>query len=156
MEEASVTIDGVTMQIPKPFFVMATQNPIEYEGTYPLPEAQLDRFLLKIKMGYPTPKEEMEVLEAHGLVYQTGHLYTLLGRERRRPAMTLQTPGAYRDVGIAWSTEKPMLPSARLLLDHAVSTVPTQMTPAARRAGTSTRVRERSAPAGPVPASRGR
>ncbi|ANU24033.1 AAA family ATPase [Planococcus donghaensis] len=62
MEEASVTIDGVTMQIPKPFFVMATQNPIEYEGTYPLPEAQLDRFLLKIKMGYPTPKEEMEVL----------------------------------------------------------------------------------------------
>lgn len=62
MEEASVTIDGVTMQIPKPFFVMATQNPIEYEGTYPLPEAQLDRFLLKVKMGYPTPKEEMEVL----------------------------------------------------------------------------------------------
>ncbi len=62
MEEASVTIDGVTMLIPKPFFVMATQNPIEYEGTYPLPEAQLDRFLLKIKMGYPTPKEEMEVL----------------------------------------------------------------------------------------------
>ncbi|PSL41326.1 MoxR-like ATPase [Planomicrobium soli] len=62
MEEASVTIDGVTMQIPKPFFVMATQNPIEYEGTYPLPEAQLDRFLLKIKMGYPSSKEEMEVL----------------------------------------------------------------------------------------------
>ncbi|RNF39069.1 AAA family ATPase [Planococcus salinus] len=62
MEEASVTIDGVTMQIPQPFFVMATQNPIEYEGTYPLPEAQLDRFLLKVKMGYPTPKEEMEVL----------------------------------------------------------------------------------------------
>jgi MoxR-like ATPase len=62
MEEASITIDGVTMQIPKPFFVMATQNPIEYEGTYPLPEAQLDRFLLKIKMGYPTLKEEMEVL----------------------------------------------------------------------------------------------
>lgn len=62
MEEASVTIDGVTMQIPQPFFVMATQNPIEYEGTYPLPEAQLDRFLLKVKMGYPSPKEEMEVL----------------------------------------------------------------------------------------------
>ncbi|MDN7246525.1 MoxR family ATPase [Planococcus shenhongbingii] len=62
MEEASVTIDGVTMHIPKPFFVMATQNPIEYEGTYPLPEAQLDRFLLKIKIGYPTSREEMEVL----------------------------------------------------------------------------------------------
>ena len=62
MEESSVTIDGVTMLIPKPFFVMATQNPIEYEGTYPLPEAQLDRFLFKLKMGYPTQREEIEVL----------------------------------------------------------------------------------------------
>ncbi|MEK4487289.1 MoxR family ATPase [Psychrobacillus sp. FSL H8-0484] len=62
MEEASVTIDGVTMPIPKPFFVMATQNPIEHEGTYPLPEAQLDRFLLKLKMGYPHPSEEIEIL----------------------------------------------------------------------------------------------
>lgn len=62
MEEASITVDGDTIQLPKPFFVMATQNPIEYEGTYPLPEAQLDRFLLKIKMGYPTKEEEIEVL----------------------------------------------------------------------------------------------
>ncbi|WP_462413153.1 AAA family ATPase [Neobacillus sp. Marseille-QA0830] len=62
MEEASVTIDGVTHKLQKPFFVMATQNPIEYEGTYPLPEAQLDRFLLKMKMGYPDINEEMEVL----------------------------------------------------------------------------------------------
>lgn len=62
MEEASVTVDGETIQLPKPFFVMATQNPIEYEGTYPLPEAQLDRFLLKIKMGYPSKEEEIEVL----------------------------------------------------------------------------------------------
>lgn len=62
MEEASVTIDGVTHKLQKPFFVMATQNPIEYEGTYPLPEAQLDRFLLKMKMGYPDPNEEIEVL----------------------------------------------------------------------------------------------
>lgn len=62
MEEASVTVDGVTHKLQKPFFVMATQNPIEYEGTYPLPEAQLDRFLLKMKMGYPDLQEEMEVL----------------------------------------------------------------------------------------------
>ena len=62
MEEASVTIDGVTHKLNRPFFVMATQNPIEYEGTYPLPEAQLDRFLLKMKMGYPDLHEEMEVL----------------------------------------------------------------------------------------------
>lgn len=62
MEEKSVTIDGVTYELPRPFFVMATQNPIEYEGTYPLPEAQLDRFLLKMRMGYPSFYEEMEVL----------------------------------------------------------------------------------------------
>ena len=63
MEEATVTIDGETMEIPKPFFVMATQNPIEYEGTYALPEAQLDRFLLKLRMGYPTQVEEIEILK---------------------------------------------------------------------------------------------
>lgn len=62
MEEASVTVDGNTIDISKPFFVMATQNPVEYEGTYPLPEAQLDRFLLKMKMGYPTKSDEVEVL----------------------------------------------------------------------------------------------
>jgi MoxR-like ATPase len=62
MEEHSVTIDGVTRKLDKPFFVMATQNPIEYEGTYPLPGAQLDRFLLKMKMGYPEMEEEMEIL----------------------------------------------------------------------------------------------
>nr|WP_275411284.1 MoxR family ATPase [Bacillus sp. B15-48] len=63
MEENSVTVDGVTYELEKPFFVMATQNPIDYEGTYPLPEAQLDRFLLKMKMGYPSLSEEMEVLK---------------------------------------------------------------------------------------------
>lgn len=62
MEEASVTVDGVTRPLKQPFFVMATQNPIEHEGTYTLPEAQLDRFLLKLKMGYPTKREEVEVL----------------------------------------------------------------------------------------------
>ena len=62
MEEKSLTIDGVTYMLEKPFFVMATQNPIEYEGTYPLPEAQLDRFLLKLEMGYPDLEEEIEIL----------------------------------------------------------------------------------------------
>ena len=62
MEEGSITVDGETIQLPKPFLVMATQNPIEYEGTYPLPEAQLDRFLLKIRMGYPSKEQEIEVL----------------------------------------------------------------------------------------------
>ncbi|MBB6447655.1 AAA family ATPase [Bacillus benzoevorans] len=62
MEEKSLTIDGVTHRLESPFFVMATQNPIEYEGTYPLPEAQLDRFLLKLEMGYPDFAEEIEIL----------------------------------------------------------------------------------------------
>lgn len=63
LEEGHITVDGTTLSLPKPFMVLATQNPIEYEGTYPLPEAQLDRFLLKMKMGYPTPAEEIKVLE---------------------------------------------------------------------------------------------
>jgi len=62
MEENHITIDGQTIPLNDPFFVMATQNPIEYEGTYPLPEAQLDRFILKLKMGYPSQEEELEIL----------------------------------------------------------------------------------------------
>jgi MoxR-like ATPase len=62
MEEARVTIDGVPMVLPQPFFVCATQNPIEYEGTYPLPEAQLDRFLVKIDAGYPREDRELQLL----------------------------------------------------------------------------------------------
>lgn len=62
MAESSVTVDGKTVSIDQPFFVMATQNPIEYEGTYPLPEAQLDRFLLKLRMGYPTLEEEQQMM----------------------------------------------------------------------------------------------
>lgn len=62
LEEQHVTVDGETRAIEKPFFVMATQNPIEYAGTYPLPEAQLDRFLMKLSIGYPTVAEELEVL----------------------------------------------------------------------------------------------
>ena len=62
MAERSVTVDGEVKILPSPFFVMATQNPIEHEGTYPLPEAQLDRFLLKIEMGYPSFNEEISLL----------------------------------------------------------------------------------------------
>ena len=63
MEERQVTVDGVTHMLPRPFMVLATQNPIEYEGTFPLPEAQLDRFLLRVRLGYPNLAEEIEVLE---------------------------------------------------------------------------------------------
>jgi MoxR-like ATPase len=63
MEERQVTVDGVTHPLESPFMVLATQNPIEYEGTFPLPEAQLDRFLLRIRLGYPGKDEEIEVLD---------------------------------------------------------------------------------------------
>lgn len=63
MEERQVTVDGITHYLPKPFMVMATQNPIEYEGTFPLPEAQLDRFLLRVQLGYPNSMDEIAVLE---------------------------------------------------------------------------------------------
>ncbi len=62
MEEFQVTADGVTRELPRPFFVMATENPIEYEGTYSLPEAQLDRFIMRVSLGYPGPEDEVEML----------------------------------------------------------------------------------------------
>ncbi len=67
MEERTVTVDGVTHALPRPFMVLATQNPIEYEGTFPLPEAQLDRFLLRVRLGYPNPSDEIRILEEQQL-----------------------------------------------------------------------------------------
>jgi MoxR-like ATPase len=64
MEEHQVTVDGSTYRLEEPFLVIATQNPIEYEGTFPLPEAQLDRFMLRIRLGYPTPQEEIRMLDS--------------------------------------------------------------------------------------------
>jgi MoxR-like ATPase len=63
MQEHQVTLEGDTLGLPYPFIVVATQNPIEYEGTFPLPEAQLDRFMVKLRIGYPKPEEEQEILE---------------------------------------------------------------------------------------------
>jgi MoxR-like ATPase len=76
MEERQVTIDGVTHKMPEPFIVLATQNPIEYEGTFPLPEAQLDRFLLRIHLGYPSMTDEVLIME---------------GQQRQHPLESLQS-----------------------------------------------------------------
>ena len=64
MEEGQVTVDGISHRLPEPFMVMATQNPIEYEGTFPLPEAQLDRFMMSIQLGYPKASDEMNILDS--------------------------------------------------------------------------------------------
>ena len=84
MEERQVTVDGVTHPLPAPFMVLATQNPVDFVGTYPLPEAQMDRFFLRISMGYPTLEEEMDILERY-----TG---------RSVPLTTLQPVCAAEDV----------------------------------------------------------
>jgi MoxR-like ATPase len=69
MEEQQVTTDGVSRSVPRPFFVIATQNPIEYQGTFPLPEAQMDRFLLSLSLGYPSSEEELQMIQR----LQSGH-----------------------------------------------------------------------------------
>jgi MoxR-like ATPase len=69
MEERQITVDGVTYTLPDPFLVLATQNPIEYEGTFPLPEAQLDRFLMRIELGYPGRNDEIEMLDRQQQVH---------------------------------------------------------------------------------------
>ncbi|HUV90263.1 MAG TPA: MoxR family ATPase [Anaerolineae bacterium] len=69
MQELQVTVDGVTYPLPRPFLVLATQNPIEYEGTFPLPEAQLDRFLMRIRLGYPELNDEIAILESQQYVH---------------------------------------------------------------------------------------
>src|SRR5437016_14063035 len=77
MQENQVTIEGTTLQLPQPFIVLATQNPVEQEGVYRLPEAQLDRFLLRIEMGYPGHDAEVRMLKLHsGAPGEPGQLFT--------------------------------------------------------------------------------
>ncbi|MBE9004912.1 MoxR family ATPase [Fortiea sp. LEGE XX443] len=74
MEESQVTVDGVSRLVPQPFFVIATQNPIEYQGTFPLPEAQMDRFMLSLSLGYPSAQEELQMLQNLQLGMNTAEL----------------------------------------------------------------------------------
>ena len=79
MEERQVTVDNTTYRLDTPFMVIATQNPIEHEGTYPLPESQLDRFLMRIEMGYPAKAAEVTMLETHGATSRADDLEPVLG-----------------------------------------------------------------------------
>jgi MoxR-like ATPase len=89
MEEHQVTVDGVTRPVPYPFFVIATQNPVEYQGTFPLPEAQMDRFMLSLSLGYPGADEELQMLQnlQHGV--KVGDL---------QPCMTLAEVSQLREI----------------------------------------------------------
>ncbi|HEY9089138.1 MAG TPA: MoxR family ATPase [Anaerolineaceae bacterium] len=81
MEERQITVDGITHRLPTPFMVMGTQNPIEYEGTFPLPEAQLDRFLLRIRLGYPGLMDEMKILDTQQLRHPIETLESVMSTE---------------------------------------------------------------------------
>ncbi len=87
MEERQVTVDGITHPLPSPFMVMATQNPIEYEGTFPLPEAQLDRFLMRVRLGYPVQADEIEILDRQRLQHPIQTLETVIAIEDLKQAM---------------------------------------------------------------------
>ena len=96
MEEHQVTVDGVTYQLPEPFLVMATQNPIEYEGTFPLPEAQLDRFFIRLQLGYPKDREEIAILDAQRVIHPLETIVQVISAEE-----LLEAQSAVKDIHIA-------------------------------------------------------
>ena len=101
MEEHQVTVDGTTYQLPEPFLVMATQNPIEYEGTFPLPEAQLDRFFMRIQLGYPKEREEIAILDAQRIIHPLETIDQVLTSEE-----LLRAQSASREIHLAESVKK--------------------------------------------------
>ena len=86
MEEHQITVDGITHSLPKPFMVLATQNPIEYEGTFPLPEAQLDRFLIRLRLGYPEISDEINILERQQFHHPVTELQQVASAEELQTA----------------------------------------------------------------------
>lgn len=97
MQEYQVTLEGETLSLPEPFIVIATQNPIEYEGTFPLPEAQLDRFMVKLSIGYPTPQEEDEILKRRAERKQDGVSLQAVISPETFLAMRAAVEGVYVD-----------------------------------------------------------
>ncbi len=114
MEERQITVDGITHSLPRPFMVLATQNPIEYEGTFPLPEAQLDRFLLRVRLGYPNMMDEIRVLERQQLQHPIEDL---------QPVITIQelqeTQRTIKSVYVAQSVKRYMVELTRQTREHS-------------------------------------
>ena len=117
MEERQVTVDGVTYPTPEPFLVIATQNPIEYEGTFALPEAQLDRFMLRLHLGYPDPLQEILILDEQKRSHPIDDLARgcqrrgAASRCRRRCARSTSTRSS-ATTSCAWSTRRAIIPTS--------------------------------------------
>lgn len=131
MQERQMTVDGNTMRLPRPFFVMATQNPIELEGTFPLPEAQLDRFFMRVKLGYPSADEESDILKRFERAEPLDELQPVIDNnalaEMQRAVQTIRVEDSIREyiVSIARTTrshnaiELGVSPRGTLYLYHA-------------------------------------
>jgi len=104
MDEGQVTVDGTAHPLPRPFMVLATENPIEYEGTYPLPEAQLDRFLMRLRLGYPDRQMELEMVRRQQLVHPIERLEQVLQAQ-----VLLQMQQAVRKVEVAEAAQEYIL-----------------------------------------------
>ncbi len=113
MEERTVTVDGTTYQLARPFMVIATQNPIELEGTYPLPEAQRDRFLLRLSIGYPHHDEELAILRTHGGEDRVGALSPVTDA-----AAVAAAAVAIREIHVAESVERYIVALCRATREH--------------------------------------
>jgi len=113
MEERQVTVDGITHKMPAPFMVLATQNPIEYEGTFPLPEAQLDRFLIRIHLGYPSATDEVLVLD----LQQTSHPVETI-QQVTDPNEILQLQKAVKEIYVDPLIKQYIVELARATRDH--------------------------------------
>ncbi len=114
MAEANVTVDGEIHTLPNPFFVMATQNPIEHEGTYPLPEAQLDRFLVKVKMGYPDFQQEMKLLNRFERDEPIDTLESVIGRDE-----LLRMKEEVKEVHVSQPVKKYIVQLVQATREHA-------------------------------------
>jgi len=115
MAEFQVTADGVTRLLPSPFFVIATENPVEYRGTYPLPEGQLDRFLMQLHMGYPTPTQEMAVLERQVIEHPINAVQAVAGCD-----VVAGLQRAIREVFLETSLKQYMVALTTATREHAM------------------------------------
>lgn len=113
MEERQVTVDGITHTIPTPFMVLATQNPIEYEGTFPLPEAQLDRFIMRIRIGYPTYANEIEILELQQIKHPIETIETVVTSEE-----IIEVQNSIKHIFVSDAVKRYIVELTRATRDH--------------------------------------